>query len=72
MQMHVYDSPWAPAFLLLWQGFSKENPRRPFALWQFGALDADAKDLIAGLTNFDPALRITADQALAHKWFDGV
>ena len=53
-------------------GFSKENPREPFVRWNMEALDSDLKDLIGGLTNFDPAKRLTAGEALSHKWFRGV
>jgi len=35
-------------------------------------LDSDFKDLIGGLTNFDPANRLTADEALSHNWFQDV
>lgn len=60
-------------FEVLRDGFNKENPRKPFSLWKnYVAIDADFKDLISGLTNFDPAKRITAHEALEHKWFKDV
>jgi serine/threonine protein kinase len=67
---HLGDSPWVNIFQVIRDGFGKENPRRPFTLW--GDVEADFKDLIAGLTNFDPKKRITAHDALAHKWFADV
>lgn len=67
---HLGDSPWADVFRVIRDGFGAENPRRPLALW--GDVEADFKDLVAGLTNFDPKKRITAREALAHKWFADV
>ncbi|KAK2759986.1 hypothetical protein FQN54_002722 [Arachnomyces sp. PD_36] len=66
-------SPWCEIFKVLRDGFNAENPRRPFSLWEGkGVEDADFKDLVGALTHFDPAKRLTAHQALAHKWFDGI
>lgn len=64
------DSPWVDVFQVSWNGFSENNPRRPFSLW--GGVDDDFKSLICAMTNFDPERRITAREALAHKWFEGV
>ncbi len=58
---HLGDSPWC-----------QENPREPFYLWNMEPIDSDLKDLIGGLTNFDPAKRLTASEALSHKWFHDV
>lgn len=67
------NSPWCQIFGVLRDSFNGENPRRPFSLWKGeGVEDEDFKDLVGGLTNFDPAKRLTARQALAHRWFDGV
>ncbi|KAI1081026.1 kinase-like protein [Whalleya microplaca] len=52
--------------------FDENNPRRPFSLWKSDALDADFKDLIAQMTNFDPRKRMTAQEALDHVWFQDV
>lgn len=65
--MHLGDSPWCEIFKVTRDGFNKTNPRKPFALWK--NVDAEFKDLIAGLTNFDPAKRFTAHEALTHRWF---
>ncbi len=66
---HLGDSPWCQVLEALRGGFNKENPREPFVRWNMEPLDSDLKDLIGGLTNFDPAKRLTADEALSHNWF---
>ncbi|KAF2461759.1 kinase-like domain-containing protein [Lineolata rhizophorae] len=65
-------NPWCQVFEVLESGFNKENPRKPFSLWRVEHFDEDFKDLISGLTNFDPAKRITGQEALAHRWFEGI
>lgn len=69
---HLGDSPWCLALTALRDGFTKENPRQPFAHWNMEPLDSDFKDLIGGLTNFDPMKRLTVDEALSHKWFHDI
>ncbi|KAL9097946.1 MAG: hypothetical protein Q9163_006298 [Psora crenata] len=69
---HLGDSPWCQVLEALRDGFNKENPREPFVRWNMQPLDSDFKDLIGGLTNFDPAKRFTAGEALSHKWFHDV
>ena len=64
------DNPWGQALWSLRASFNEKDPRRPFSRWE--AVDADFKDLIGGLTNFDPAKRLTAHEALAHRWFADV
>ncbi|OBT80373.1 hypothetical protein VF21_00747 [Pseudogymnoascus sp. 05NY08] len=68
------ESPWCEIFTVVRSGFDAQNPRTPFRLWkgENPGFDRDFKDLIGGMTNFDPAMRITARQALAHKWFADV
>ncbi|KAK0736786.1 serine/threonine protein kinase [Apiosordaria backusii] len=46
------------------------KPRTPFSLWDY--LDLEFRDLITKMTNLDPNKRITAREALEHKWFTGV
>ncbi|KAF2732067.1 kinase-like protein [Polyplosphaeria fusca] len=65
---HLGDNPWVPIFEVTRDGFNKDNPRRPFSLWE--GVDEDFKNLICAMTNFDPGKRITAREALAHKWFE--
>ena len=67
---HLGDSPWAQIFTVIAEGFSKEHPRAPFALWQ--DIDPEFKDLVGKMTNIDPKRRITADEALSHQWFADV
>lgn len=65
---HLGDNPWIPIFEVTRDGFNKDNPRRPFSLWE--GVDEDFKHLICAMMNFDPEKRITAREALAHKWFE--
>ncbi|PYI06709.1 kinase-like protein [Aspergillus sclerotiicarbonarius CBS 121057] len=67
---YLGDNPWVPIFKVTRNGFNQENPRKPFALWK--GIDQDFRSLICAMTNFDPKRRITAHEALAHKWFEGV
>ncbi|KAL3471236.1 kinase-like protein [Aspergillus californicus] len=65
---HLGDNPWAEVFQVTRDGFDKEHPRTPFALWD--NVDEDFRSLICAMACFDPAKRITASEALAHRWFD--
>jgi len=56
-----------PILEVLHDGFGKKNPRKPVALWK--GINEDFKDLIAGLTKFDPEQRLMASEALKHSWF---
>lgn len=69
MQYIYDDSQWRQTFDTIKKSFNKDEPRHPFSLWKHERLDEEFKDLIAGLTNFDPARRLTAQQALNHAWF---
>ncbi|EFW23283.1 conserved hypothetical protein [Coccidioides posadasii str. Silveira] len=64
---HLGDNPWVRVFEVIRDGFDKDHPRRPFSLWK--GVDKDFK---SAMTNFDPKKRITAHEALAHKWFEDV
>ncbi|KAH6652995.1 kinase-like domain-containing protein [Truncatella angustata] len=64
--------PWHQKFTKMAGSFGESNPRRPFTMWKSDMLDADFKDLIRQMTNFDPRKRITAQQALEHPWFKDV
>lgn len=48
------------------EGFNKEHPREPFALKD---IESEFKDLVGKMTNIDPEGRITAHEALLHRWF---
>ena len=67
---HLEGSPWCDVFKVIRDGFNKTDPRKPFSLWK--NVDADFKDLVGGLTNFDPAKRLTVHEALAHRWFGDI
>ncbi|KAL8717814.1 MAG: hypothetical protein Q9225_004987 [Loekoesia sp. 1 TL-2023] len=63
------ESPWFEVF----GDIIDKSPRQPFYLWKgWEDVDKDFKDLVGRLTNFDPAKRITAREALEHPWFKGV
>lgn len=69
------NSEWIETFQAVASPFAEgHKPTRPFELW--GGIDVDQADsfrsLILGLTNFDPASRLTAQQALEHEWFKDV
>jgi serine/threonine protein kinase len=66
----IRESPWAEVFRVIRDGFNEENPQRPFSLWT--GVDPELQDLVCKMTNFDPAKRITAREALDHEWFEGV
>lgn len=70
LMKHLDDNPWCRVLKNLRDVFNEGNPRQPFPLWT--DVDADFKDLVGGLTNFDPAKRLTAHEALAHTWFADV
>lgn len=63
------DSPWREVFEAVCEELGEDNPRKPVSLWRGEGLDEGFKDLVAGLTNFDPARRMTAKEALEHRWF---
>lgn len=66
------DSPWRQVFQDLRSRFGKDkgNPRSPVALWH--DVDPDLRDLLGGLTHFNPDKRLTAKEALEHRWFADV
>lgn len=66
---YLGDSPWARVFEVTRDGFNKEIPREPFALWN--GVDDDFKSLVCAMTCFDPRKRITARQALEHDGLRG-
>lgn len=67
---YLGDNPWRQVFEILYEGFSSEYPQKSFRL--MGGLDPIFQDLIVRLTDFDPAKRITAHEALNHPWFEGI
>ena len=67
---YLGNSPWCQILEVLRNGFNKTNPRKPVSLWK--GIDEDFRDLISGLTKFDPAQRLTANEALEHRWFKDI
>ncbi|KAF1950066.1 kinase-like protein [Byssothecium circinans] len=61
---------FARIFTVIAEGFNKEFPRAPFALWE--DIDPEFKDLVGKMTTIDPKRRITAQEALAHRWLADV
>lgn len=45
--------------------------KKPLYLWAY-ALDEPGRDLLSCMLAYDPTRRVSADQALAHAWFDEV
>lgn len=68
------ESPWCKVFAVIRSGFNEQKKRKPFRLWKVEkpGFDQDFFDLVGSMTNFDPAKRITAREALEHKWFADV
>lgn len=64
---YLGDSPWAQFIAMVAADFNSDNPRHPFGHWQDP--DPDFKDLIVRMMKVDPTRRLTANEALAHKWF---
>lgn len=67
---YLGDNPWAQIFTIVAEGFDKEHPRAPFALWE--GIDPEFKDLVGKMMSVDPKRRITANDALSHRWFADV
>ncbi|OHF04517.1 calcium/calmodulin dependent protein kinase [Colletotrichum orchidophilum] len=61
------DNPFFQRLIDLAGDFDADKPRKPFAMWHY--VDVEFRDLIAKMTNLDPARRITAHGALEHPWF---
>ncbi|KAL1882845.1 hypothetical protein Daus18300_000483 [Diaporthe australafricana] len=60
------DSPWFDRFDDLVSSFNDQEPRQPFARWMY--VDESFRDLVGKTTNLDPSRRITAREALGHRW----
>ncbi|MCJ1403429.1 hypothetical protein MMC11_006652 [Xylographa trunciseda] len=70
MLNYLGDSPWCEALEAVATAFSKTCPRKPVSHWT--GIDEDFRDLLVGLTDFNPEKRLTAKEALEHKWFGDV
>lgn len=47
--------------------FQPGDQRQPFESWDY--VEPDLRDLVGKMTNLDPRKRITAEEALRHRWF---
>ena len=61
------DNPFFERFVAIAQGFSPGDARQPFSHWEYA--EPDLRDLIGKMTNLDPKRRISARDALDHRWF---
>lgn len=61
------ENPFYERVIALANDFPPGNRRQPFEIWE--GIDPIFKDLIVKMTRLDPALRITARDALSHPWF---
>lgn len=68
------NSEWVEIYRAVASAFAEGQPRRPFGRWEGIEVEQDDlfRDLVLGLTRFDPAKRLTAQQALEHEWFRDV
>ena len=66
------QNPWIEIFQAARSNFNAEYPREPFSLWQDESIDEDFRDLVVKMANFNPERRITAREALEHKWVSNV
>ena len=65
------DKSRAQYFASIAENFTAQRPRRPISKWK-AMEDPDLTDLVVRMTNVDPTRRLTATEALAHRWFADV
>jgi serine/threonine protein kinase len=68
--MHLEDSPWIGYLDFVMDNFNEDYPKHSLGLWDH--LEEDFRDLLMKMMSMDPKRRITAEEALAHKWFADV
>jgi serine/threonine protein kinase len=61
------ENPFYERLIGLANSFGPGNPRQPFQRW--GYVEPELRDLVGKMTNLDPTKRITAREALQHRWF---
>jgi serine/threonine protein kinase len=69
---HVNDDKWCSAMIKLNSSFNKDNPARPFRLWDergFPGLESDFKRLVGRMMALDPAERATVNELLEDPWW---
>lgn len=62
------DNPFFERVADLVTTFVPGDLRQPIEKWRY--LEPDLKDLVSKMTIMDPARRITAKEALEHRWFN--
>ena len=64
------ENPFYERLIELGNGFGPgTESRQPFQLWEY--MEPDLRDLVGKMTSLDPGGRITAREALTHRWFRG-
>lgn len=66
------DNPWKDVLREIVGRIGPENPRRPLTHWKADWMDEDLRDLLVKMMNLNPMQRITAKQALEHRWWKDV
>ncbi|KZF25497.1 kinase-like protein [Xylona heveae TC161] len=61
------ENPFHKRLIELAGDFSPQDPRQPFEYWHF--VDPDLRNLVGKMTSLDPTKRISAREALQHRWF---
>lgn len=61
------ENPFYERLIDLANRFGPGNPRQPFQRWSY--VEPELRDLVGKMTNLDPTKRITAIEALHHRWF---
>lgn len=61
------EGPWFGRFVELVEEINAGSPRKLFTAWVY--VDETFRDLVSQMTNLDPKKRITAREALEHRWF---
>ncbi|KAM5498580.1 hypothetical protein McaMca56_003632 [Microsporum canis] len=61
------ENPFYERFVALASSFGPGEGRQPFQTWNY--IDPDLRDLVGKMTSLDPVRRITAGEALEHRWF---
>lgn len=65
---HIGDSnDFHERLIKLAGDFTSESPRQPFESWRY--VEPEFRDLVGKMTSLDPTRRITAREALEHRWF---
>ena len=61
------DNPFFERIVVISQDFPPGDRRQPFSHWDY--VEPDLRDLIGKMTNLDPTRRVSARDALEHRWF---